>query len=505
MLDAYGAARTGFVHRRAGGRGCPLGPDLPYWGVRVLGSWLSLSALVGCAVVPSTVEVRAGKSEARGPVVYEVTWVERGKLDVVVAVPAGGFEHLTIEDGALDFVSDLTVVDAAGVRSSPHRSGDDLIVPACGGPCTLRYRIDLASMADAWKNPQFCGRVGDALLAPATSWLLYPKRPTDRPFELSVRAPGFVSGFAERPSGRYGALLSDLPEAPYSAFGVDRVRHVEVGDSEITLALVGLEPALGDARLEAWARDSAEDVRAYFGAYPHARALVLGLVEPGDSIGYGTALGNGGASIMVHVGDEVEEAALARDWILTHEMVHLSMPGLHVRHNWMEEGLATYLEPILRARRGRYTADSLWREWYGSMAYGLPLEGDEGLDGTRSWGRLYWAGATFWLLADTEIRHESRGARSLEDCLKAVRSAGGTIAVRWGVDHFIDTCDSGTGLGVVRRLYEEHAHRAVAVDLEALFGSLGVRRARGGVAFDDQAPEASIRRGVTYVGPAPAR
>jgi hypothetical protein len=483
--------------------------------VRALGLWLSVSTLVGCVAVPPTVEVRAGKSEARGPVVYDVTCNDPGLVDVVVHVPAGGFDRLTIEEGALEFVSGLSAVDAAGVRSVPLRSGDDVVAPACAGPCTLRYRLDLGALADAWKNPQFGGRVGDALLAPATSWLLYPSRPSDRPFELEVHAPGFVTGLAERPSGRFGALLSDLPESPYSAFGVTRLRRIQVpgapgtgADSEIELALVGLTPKVGDARLEAWAHESAEDVRAYFGSYPHARALVLALVEPGESIGFGTALGNGGASIMVHVGDEVDEAALSGDWILTHEMVHLSMPGLHVRHNWMEEGLATYLEPILRVRRERQPESALWREWYGSMAYGLPLEGDAGLDGTHSWGRLYWAGATFWLLADVAIRRESGGARSIEDCLKAVHAAGGTIAVRWGVDHFIDVCDAGAGGGVVRRLYEQQAGRAVAVDLEGLFGALGVRRARGGVTFDDQAPDARIRKAITAVGGArfdPAR
>ena len=38
---------------------------------------------------------------------------------------------------------------------------------------------------------------------------------------------------------------------------------------------------------------------------------------------------------------------------------------------------------------------------------GLPEPGDEGLDYTHTWGRTYWGGATFCLLADVRIRRET--------------------------------------------------------------------------------------------------
>jgi len=408
---------------------------------------------------------------------------------------------MSIEDGALRFVEGLEVLDANGAASRATIGETEVSAPACAQACTVHYRFELGRAASTWKNPQFAAEVGGARLAPPTTWLLYPTKATDEPFELSVHAKGFVTGLGVRPSGRYGARLSDLPEAPYSAFGVTRTHEIDLDGREVTLAIVGLDPSVGDARLAQWARESAEDIHAYYGKYAAAPALVLTVVEAGDDIGAGTALGNGGASILVHVGEEVSDATLRDDWILTHEMVHLSMPGLHARHHWMEEGMATYLEPILRARRGRWPEERVWKEWYGSMAYGLPLEGDGGLDGTRSWGRLYWGGATFWFLADIAIRRETHGTRSLRDCLSAIESAGGTIAVRWGIDHFVDTCDAGVGAPIVRGLYEKYGKKGDAVDLDALFSSLGVKRKRGGVEFDTSAPDAAIRAAIAAPDP----
>ena len=38
--------------------------------------------------------------------------------------------------------------------------------------------------------------------------------------------------------------------------------------------------------------------------------------------------------------------------MLVHELVHHGMPNLADEHHWMEEGLATYVEPIARAQAG---------------------------------------------------------------------------------------------------------------------------------------------------------
>jgi hypothetical protein len=82
-----------------------------------------------------------------------------------------------------------------------------------------------------------------------------------------------------------------------------------------------------------------------------------------------------------------------KDWELTHEMVHFSFPSVERRHHWIEEGIATYVEPIGRASIGILTAEQVWGEMRRDMPQGLPEAGDQGLDHTHTWGRTYWGGA----------------------------------------------------------------------------------------------------------------
>ena len=85
----------------------------------------------------------------------------------------------------------------------------------------------------------------------------------------------------------------------------------------------------------------------------------------------------------------------------------------------MEEGLATYVEPLGRARTGLIAVEQVWSELLDGLPKGLPGAGDRGLDRTPTWGRTYWGGALFWFLADVEIRRRTSGRRGL-DALRAI-------------------------------------------------------------------------------------
>src|SRR5690606_34893620 len=115
---------------------------------------------------------------------------------------------------------------------------------------------------------------------------------------------------------------------------------------------------------------------------------------------FGMQLGNGGASIVLFVGAEVDDEQLARHWVIAHELFHLGFPTLGRRHLWLAEGLATYQEPNARARAGLLEEEELWGALLEGMPNGLPRATDGGLDGRMRWGRTYWGGALFCLLLD---------------------------------------------------------------------------------------------------------
>jgi predicted metalloprotease with PDZ domain len=128
------------------------------------------------------------------------------------------------------------------------------------------------------------------------------------------------------------------------------------------------------------------------------------------------------------------------------------------------------------------------------MPFGLPAEGDGGLDGTRSWGRTYWGGALFCLLADLEIRARTGGERSLDDALRGIVRAGGNVSQRWDMDQVIAVGDAATGVPVLRELYARMRASPESTDLGALWHRLGVIDRDGAVTFDDGAELAETRR-----------
>ncbi|MFO0550477.1 MAG: hypothetical protein U0271_18930 [Polyangiaceae bacterium] len=460
----------------------------------------------GCArTQPAPPREEPTPQTAGESVAYAVTLESSGKLRVELRARSAAFASIIGDDGADAFVSEFTVARADDEEAARSVAVSfPVAAPECATGCVVRYVFDLRGAGRAIGDPEWAAVLGDALLGPPTTWLLRPAEDSPGEFTVELHADGapsasFALALEELPiepgdAPRFRGRLEDLPRAPYAAMGSLRTSRLAVDGGVVDVVHVGAVPDVGDARIDAWVREAAENVAHFTGRFAIGRALVIVVGERGDNIGKGTTLGNGGASIIVHVGTGVSEAELHDDWIMTHEMVHVSMPGLASRHAWLEEGMATFAEPVARADLGRLTPENVWSEWFHMMGKGQPQEGDGGLDGTSAWGRLYWGGAAFWLLADVGIVEATSGRRSLRDCMRHVVSLGGNVSVRWTAQRFLEACDEGAGTHVVVPLYEEMSQKPVTVDLDALFARLGVKGAFRGVSFDDAAPDASTRR-----------
>jgi predicted metalloprotease with PDZ domain len=181
---------------------------------------------------------------------------------------------------------------------------------------------------------------------------------------------------------------------------------------------------------------------------------------------------------------------------MTHELLHVSLPSLSREHTWLSEGIATYVEPVVRARDGQITAEKFWRDLLDGLPQGLPEAGDEGLERTHTWGRTYWGGSLFCFVADVTLRERTQNARSLDDVLRAVVATGATVESHWEIERFLDVGDRATGLRVLHELYDRMGLAPGTIDLPALWSRLGVIRNGDRVAFDDRAPLALIRRSI---------
>ena len=182
----------------------------------------------------------------------------------------------------------------------------------------------------------------------------------------------------------------------------------------------------------------------------------------------------------------------------THEMVHWAFPSMPEDQHWIEEGLATYIEPLARVMTGELQARQIWGDMVHGMPHGEPASGDEGMDRTHTWGRTYWGGALFCLVADVEIRRATDNRKGLRDALRSVVEQGGTIDYDWSLDQALAIGDRATGTHVLTEMYAKWKDAPVPVDLPKLWMELGVRSAGsdGGIEFVAGAPLGKVREAI---------
>ena len=251
-----------------------------------------------------------------------------------------------------------------------------------------------------------------------------------------------------------------------------------------------------DALVLRWVEDSARAVAGYFGRFPVPAVNLVVRMQAGREVGGGTTNGGPSPTIRVSVGTGADRTVLREDWVLTHEMSHLALPDLSTGDSWAEEGLATYVEPIARAKVGTLSVDEVWSGLWEGLPKGMPGPRDRGLHGTKDWGRTYWGGALFWFLADVEIHELSHGRLGLRDALRGILDGGGDIRAHWPLAKALSQADRAVGLTVLTGLYARLGSAPGRVDLTQLWHRLGVRRLGNCMAYDDSAPMAAIRRDI---------
>jgi hypothetical protein len=273
--------------------------------------------------------------------------------------------------------------------------------------------------------------------------------------------------------------------------------QLEIGGGKIDIGFSSTPSAPLRALVLGWVTSSARAITVYYKKFPVSSLRVRVRLFDGRGERGGRTTGWDGAAIAIAVGRSSSASDFAEDWVLTHEMVHLAFPSVPEENHWIEEGSATYVEPIARARAGDLSAEKVWGDLVEGLPQGLPQPGDHGLDFTPTWGRTYWGGALFCLLADIEIRKRTGNKKGLEDALRAILKAGGTIESDWPISRTIEIGDRGTGVPVLRELYDKMKGAPAPVDLASLWKELGVEHRNGRTVFNDKAPLAAIRKAIT--------
>lgn len=273
-------------------------------------------------------------------------------------------------------------------------------------------------------------------------------------------------------------------------------RTIDAQGAHVTVDFQSTDFEHGTAPIVAWIERSMEIVARYYGRFPAKELRIRISSGRGDGVGNGTTYGMRVPFIRLQIGRSATAEDLRDDWVLVHEMVHLALPEVGDDHVWLTEGLSTYVEGIARVQAGELRPERVWLEQMRSMPKGLPRAGDEGLDHTHTWGRTYWGGALFCLLADVEIRKKTSNRFGLRDAMSAVLRGSGGVSFEWPMERVLKTGDEATGTTVLQDLYAQMKDKPVSPDLDALWKQLGVRESGDGVELVDDAPLAATRKAI---------
>ena len=273
---------------------------------------------------------------------------------------------------------------------------------------------------------------------------------------------------------------------------------INICGSTIDVNFFGETSTASRSDLVNWVHRAGDAVCTYYGQFPVPHLGLDVRVRGGEGVHGGVTYPTSGGYINISLGADTTVAQLNEDWMLTHEMIHLAFPSMDRRHHWIEEGISVYVEPIARVQAGQLSAERMWHDVARDMPQGEPESGDKGLDHTPTWGRTYWGGAMFCLVADVRIREQTRNQKGLQDALRGILAAGGNITQDWEIERAFAFGDKATGTTVLNDLYQEMRDKPDPVDLAALWKQLGVQRLKdGSIQLDSSAPEAELRAAIT--------
>jgi hypothetical protein len=427
-------------------------------------------------------------------------------LDIVVRCAIPG--PLTLRANARQSAGFVARVgDAAGHEVAGD--GRAWTLPASpSGVVEARYRFELDAYLDQTDSETVGMRRGGTRALLLEGWLMQPLA-NDKYLPVAIAvdlAPGenFASGL-RREQGRY--VLDDMPIrfAGYSVFGRFQPLVVPVPAppgstpdrqkiAHIDLVMLDADYAVSRRQYADWVGQSAQAIATDFDGFSSQQTLIVVFPARGKGIRFGRVVPGGGVTMILRAGIGEKASDLYGEWVLIHEMIHTAAPFVDGNGTWLMEGMATYIEPIIRSRVGWKSEDDVWREWLANMPRGVGALSESGLLANTTRAGYYWGGALFMLLSDVGMRQASNNKYGLEDCLRTVLKDVGNAAKRVGVDQMIDACDKAVGGNTMRDLARRFVYKATPFDLLALWRDLGVELVDGQVVYHDDAPLAAVRK-----------
>jgi len=262
-----------------------------------------------------------------------------------------------------------------------------------------------------------------AVVLSQTQWLWRPE-PFPRQLSTSVRftvpGSGQVSLSWPDSNGAYRPSRDAFFVETFGVFGVFDRQEFSVAGTRLEIARLGGAPLDGDIRR--WLSRAVQTTASVAGRFPRDRLqfVIVPVDGGGADVAFGMVRRGGGSSILLLPSVAARVADLEADWVAIHELSHLWLPRLYAKDRWLSEGVATYLQEMLRARCGLQSSDRAWTRIREGFERGRRSGSDRPLSDesrtmnrTGEYQRVYWAGTAFALEIDLRLRRLSNGESTL--------------------------------------------------------------------------------------------
>src|SRR5205823_14936557 len=129
-----------------------------------------------------------------------------------------------------------------------------------------------------------------------------------------------------------------------AAFTPHRDPSFEVGGGSIDVKLDSDLSQSAQDNLMNWVHTAANSVVAYYGRFPLARTYLNIRSFDGRGVHNGHTFGlHNGGLIRISVGTQTTPEEFKKDWMMTHEMVHLTFPSVRSEEHTSELQSLAYL------------------------------------------------------------------------------------------------------------------------------------------------------------------
>jgi len=309
-----------------------------------------------------------------------------------------------------------------------------------------------------------------AAILSQTQWLWRPD-PFPRELDATVRFVLPPDGRVSLPWPQSGATYFPDQSAffteTYGVFGdFDRLAF-SVGGTSIDVARLGPRPPDEDVRR--WLGRAVQTAASLGDRFPRERLhfVIVPVDSPGEEVLFGMVRRGGGPSILLLPASDATVGQLESDWVAIHELSHLWMPRLYPGDRWLSEGIATYLQEVLRAQCGLQSRTKAWTRIQEGFdrgrrsGTGRDLSSESrNMNRTGAYHRVYWAGTAFALEVDIRLRQESNGETTLLTALSRAQHRWSADARPVSASVFLRALDEATGSRFIEALGGEYATKS---------------------------------------------